>query len=214
MSTATHHPSEDTLAEFYAGTLDEGRRLVVAAHMELCSSCRRMERALDEAGGDWLDGLQPVAMSDGALQGVLARIDRASRSQKLRAASRSDLPIDIGALRPYALGQWRWIGPGVRQCSVEVSAPGAARVFLLKAAPGTALPHHAHDGTELTVILKGAFRHAGGRYGVGDCDEADESVEHNPIVEEGEECICLVAMQGNIRLLSWIGRLIQPFVRL
>jgi putative transcriptional regulator len=89
-----------------------------------------------------------------------------------------------------------------------------SRVFLLKAAPGTHLPHHTHVGTELTVILKGAFRHAGGRFGVGDCDDADEAVEHLPVVEDGEECICLVAMQGHIRLLSFVGRLIQPFVRM
>ena len=34
------------------------------------------------------------------------------------------------------------------------------------------------------------------------------------MVEDDEECICLVAMQGRIRLLSLLGRLIQPFVRM
>ena len=36
----------------------------------------------------------------------------------------------------------------------------------------------------------------------------------DPVVEEGLECICLVALQGQIRFNSWIGRLVQPFVRI
>ena len=34
------------------------------------------------------------------------------------------------------------------------------------------------------------------------------------VVEDGAECICLVALQGEIRLQGWIGRMLQPFVRI
>ena len=40
------------------------------------------------------------------------------------------------------------------------------------------------------------------------------AIEHRPVVEEGVECICLVALQGQIQLKSWMGRLIQPFIRI
>jgi putative transcriptional regulator len=63
-------------------------------------------------------------------------------------------------------------------------------------------------------VLTGAFSHAGGHYGPGDFDFGDDSVDHQPIVDAGEECLCLVAMRGNLRLSGWIGRLVQPFVRL
>jgi putative transcriptional regulator len=63
-------------------------------------------------------------------------------------------------------------------------------------------------------VLQGAFRHQNGRYGAGDFDEADESVDHLPVVEDGIECICLVTLQGHIRFKGWIGRLVQPFVRI
>ena len=63
-------------------------------------------------------------------------------------------------------------------------------------------------------MLQGAFSHQLGRYGAGDFDEADDTIEHRPVVEDGAECICLVALQGQIRLKSWIGRLIQPFIRI
>ena len=85
---------------------------------------------------------------------------------------------------------------------------------MLKAAPGIELPKHKHRGTELTCILSGAFIHEGGRYGPGDCDDADEEDFHSPVIDNGEECICLVAMQGNIVFQSLLGRMIQPFIRL
>jgi putative transcriptional regulator len=85
---------------------------------------------------------------------------------------------------------------------------------MLRAAPGTVLPRHKHSGTELTCVLSGAFIHEGGRYGAGDCDDADQDDTHSPVVDRGEECICLVAMEGNIIFQSLLGRMIQPFVRL
>jgi putative transcriptional regulator len=213
--TPVHHPGDETLADFARGTLDRGRRVVVAAHMELCPSCHRLMQGLELAAGEHLERLTGTPLAEGALRNVLAQLDGPAIAQaKPSAPVQTDLPFRLRALEPYELGRWRWIGPGVHWRSVGVPAQGGARVFLLKAAPGTHLPHHAHDGTELTVILKGAFAHADGRFGVGDCDDADDSVEHRPVVEDGEECVCLVAMHGDIRLLSLVGRLLQPFIRM
>jgi putative transcriptional regulator len=187
---------------------------VVAAHLELCSSCQRLLRGLELAAGDHLEQLPATPLAGDALEKMLARLDKTSPAAITSAYISNDLPMRVRALEPYRLGTWKWIGPGVHWRSVSVPATDNSRVFLLKAAPGTRLPHHAHDGTELTVILKGAFTHAGGRFGVGDCDDADDSVDHDPVVETGEECVCLVAMEGNIRLLSFMGRLLQPLIRM
>ncbi len=215
MST-THHPLEETLAAFMDGTLDEARRIVIAAHMELCASCRRLTQAIDALGGAQLEQLPPSTLHAAALEDTLARLDAALPTRRpAPLADHIGLPMQLRALAPYQLGPWRWIGPGVHWRSVALpDETSGSRLFLLKAAPGTRLPHHAHEGTELTVILKGAFNHSGARFGVGDCDDADDTVEHLPVVGEEEECICLVAMHGRIRMLSLLGRLIQPFVRM
>jgi putative transcriptional regulator len=213
--TTGHHPTEATLLEYFDGSLDEGRRIVVAAHVEMCSSCRRLLSGMEAVAADYLDALPPAPLGDGALARTISRLDVAPVERGTEhSAAVHDLPVELRALAPYALGPWRWIGPGVYWRSVAVPERARSRVFLLKAAPGTHLPQHTHEGTELTVILKGAFRHAGGRFGAGDCDDADDSVEHSPIVEDREECVCLVAMEGSIKLRSFLGRLIQPLVRL
>lgn len=215
MTTIHHHPSDDTLAAYLRGSLDEGRRVLVAAHIELCASCSRMAAASDHLAGLDLETRDPAALHGDAVQKALARIDNADVVARPALQSKADEPpYGIGALSGRALGPWRWIGPGVHWRSVSMSSETGARVFMLKAAPGTSLPHHTHTGTELTLILRGAFAHQGGRFGIGDFDEADGTVDHQPVVEKGEDCICLVAMEGQLRLLGLFGRLMQPFVRM
>ena len=117
-------------------------------------------------------------------------------------------------LRDYPLGRWRRVGGGLLTCPVHVPVHGDVRVFLLKGGPGTRLLQHRHTGTEWTCVIQGAYRDDQRRYGPGDFDEVDENIEHYQVVEEGETCIAIVAMQGGIRLQGWIGRLLQPFIRL
>ena len=85
---------------------------------------------------------------------------------------------------------------------------------MLKSGPGTKMLQHTHTGVEMTCVLSGAFRQDGSRYGPGDFDLGDETINHQPIVEGGQDCICLVAMQGELRLNGLLGRIMQPFVRL
>jgi putative transcriptional regulator len=210
------HPTDETLTAFAAGHLDEGRSVVVAAHTEMCARCRSWIATLETVGGVLLSDVTGVALADDALARALARIDLAQRAEGTRTerAVPSDVTTLPKAARAYPMGRWHWLGPGVHWRPIEVPADQGARVFLLKAAPGTRMPHHTHTGTELTLVLSGAFAHQGGHYGPGDLDEADDTVEHQPIVAAGEDCICLVAMEGKLHLLGLVGRLLQPFVRI
>jgi putative transcriptional regulator len=214
--TIIHHPSDATLSAIASGTLDEARGLVVAAHLSLCAQCRNAVHAFEAAGGALLDDVAPEAMSAGALQRAMAALGPLDIiAPAIRGAAAATAAGDLPApLSHYAVGPWRWIGRGVQWRPVDVASDEGVRVFMLKAAPGTKLPRHRHTGTEWTCVFDGAFTHDLGRYGAGDFDEADASVEHNPVVDAAHGCVCLVALQGHIELQGWMGRLIQPFVRI
>jgi putative transcriptional regulator len=215
--TIQHHPMDTTLAAFAGGTLDEGRSIVVATHLAACLDCRRRVATFECVGGALLESLPPSPMAADALAQTLARIDAPATAD---VAIRSSPPagdetmVYPAPLSHYALGPWRWVGRGVHYRRVSVPREAGTHVFMLKAAPGTRLPRHSHTATELTCVLKGAFRHDHGRYGPGDVDDADDTMEHWPRVEAGEECICLVALQGQLRFAGVMGRLLQPFVRM
>jgi putative transcriptional regulator len=210
--TISHHPFDPTLAAFAAGILDEGRALVVSTHLTTCPTCRKAVRSFERVRGVALEDGEPMPMAAGALQRALQAVS--SEWPQVVTQELDHRSEWRGPLSSYPLGPWRRISRRVQWRSVAVPEEQGTRVFMLKAAPGTRIPAHHHAGPEWTCVLQGAFRHQLGRYGAGDFDEADDTVEHHPVIDDAIECICLVALQGQIRLRGLLGRLIQPFVRI
>ena len=87
-----------------------------------------------------------------------------------------------------------------------------ASLFLLKIGPGRKIPEHGHGGTEMTLILSGSYSDAMGRFAKGDIADLDEHVEHQPVVDSEEPCICLVATEEPTRFKGIVSRLMQPLV--
>jgi putative transcriptional regulator len=101
---------------------------------------------------------------------------------------------------------------GVKQAILRTSGPATARLLYIQA--GTRVPDHGHRGSEMTLVLQGAFSDADGRYARGDVEVADEAVEHTPVAEAGEDCICLAAAVGPLKFRGLLPRLAQPFLRI
>lgn len=211
--TARHAPSEERLLAYAAGALSPPEAVVVAT----CLALRPTEKAwvdrLQAVGGELLDGLSPVGLSGDALDRALARVE-ADGGEVAPPPPLNDMPELPEPLRRYALGPWRWMGPGVRVRDVHAPRDGDCRVILLRIDPGRETPKHTHGGVELTCVLSGAYATETARYGVGDLEEADEDVLHQPRVVSDEPCLCVAALDGQILLDGWLGKLMQPFVRL
>ena len=212
-----HHPTDSMLAAFAAGTLDHGQHVAVATHLVSCPQCRAFMRSMEQVGGAVLASLPPAAMSTGALAAVEARLNepvRPAAAVITPTVPETEVPGLPKFVRRYRFGNWKWIAPSVHLRPIALPYDSDTRVFLLKSGPGTKMLQHTHTGVEMTCVLSGAFRQDGSRYGPGDFDLGDETIDHQPMVEGGQDCICLVAMQGELRLNGLLGRIMQPFVRL
>ena len=91
---------------------------------------------------------------------------------------------------------------------------GGATARLLYIPAGAAVPDHGHNGTELTLVLRGAFEDEVDHFGPGDIEVANEDLDHTPIADIGEDCICLAATDAPLRFNSWLPRIAQPFLRI
>jgi putative transcriptional regulator len=212
-----HHPEDLMLAGFASGTLDHGQHIAIATHLTTCPQCRAFVRSMERTGGAMLSHLPPATMSSNALEQAQARLTETTPSSPIEAIpeiSGAEIPGLPAFVRRYRFGNWTWVAPSVHVRPIVLPHASNTRVFLLKSGSGTKMLEHSHTGVEMTCVLSGAFHHDGGRYGPGDFDFGDDTVDHQPVVDAGQECICLVAMQGELRLNGLIGRLIQPFVRL
>jgi putative transcriptional regulator len=204
------------LAAFAAGVTDLGERVAIATHLASCARCRDWARAMECVGGETLAALAPAPLEGGAMARALARLDEpeARAPAALPLASPIAVPELPDFVRRYRFGAWQWVAPSVSLRPIRLPEASETRVFLLKSGPGTTMLQHSHSGVELTCVLQGAFSHEGGRYGPGDFDIGDETIDHRPIVDAGQDCVCLVAMRGKLRLNGLIGRIMQPFLRI
>ncbi len=100
----------------------------------------------------------------------------------------------------------------MQQAILETSKDASVRLIRIPA--GASVPDHGHRGTELTLVLQGAFRDEADRFGRGDVEVANEDMNHTPVAEEGDDCICLAATDAPLRFNSLIPRIAQPFLRI
>lgn len=216
-----HHPADELLLAHATGRLATGHRLVVASHVELCMQCREQMRALEAAGGVLLEELPPVPVADDALARLMARIDALEAHDSRAGDSVRKVsgppPLPPGVDWPRALAhctatRWRWLGPGMRWSRVSVPDDPAANVFLLRIAAGKYLPQHTHTDLEMTQILHGRFHDGRALFAPGDFDAADGDIHHQPVVQDGSECICLAAVEGRLRFDGFIARRLGALV--
>ncbi len=199
-----HHPYDDTLARYAAGRLGAGPSFVVATHLAGCSECRARVGLFEAAGGALLEEAPATPVRPEMFASALRRIEETAERVSARPSRRLS-PMDGLDLPP-----WRGVA-GFQWRRLTLPYAPDARVLMLKVAPGRKMPHHTHDGTEYTQVLQGAFHDEFGRYVAGDCIEADDEVEHQPTVDSDEDCICLAAFEGRLRLSGW-ARLLQPLL--
>ncbi len=209
--TISFHPDIATLMSFSAGTLDEPYAVVVSTHLAMCEACREQVKRTNLIGGAMLS-LEPAAeMSAGSLDRLMSRLDEAEPVQQKRQPA-PGVPAPLAAYLPDGLDsvRWKFSGPGVAIADLPTSRNAAGRLMLLRVAGGRKVPEHSHGGQELTLILKGAYRDRFGVFAAGDIADHDEDVEHQPIAEPGEDCICLVAVDAKLSFRSRLVRTLQP----
>src|SRR4051812_16173456 len=214
--TIHHHPPDELLTSFAAGVLDLGQHVAVSTHLVGCARCRNVVAAMEHVGGAMLASLPPTAMSEDAFAAVEARIGADSaRTTPVRSTSAlDDIPGLPSFVRRYPASSWKWIAPKVHLRPIRLPEASDTRVFLLRSRPGTKMIEHTHTGFEMTCVLSGSFVHAGGRFGPGDFDLGDGSDDHEIRIDSAEDCVCLIAMQGELKLNGMVGRLLQPLIRM
>ncbi len=203
--TIKHHLTAQLLIGYAAGTLPEAFNLVVATHVSLCDDCRAALAEYDAIGGETMLEAAPVTLSNDALAETLVKIAQGDAGSVQTPTTRvGPYPAPLAAYMKDK-AKWRKIGGGVSQMLLHTG--DRASVRLLKIPAGTAVPDHGHHGTELTLVLQGAFVDDHDRFAVGDIEVANEDLHHTPIAEMGDDCICLSATEAPLAFSGLLPRI-------
>ena len=212
----TRHPDTAWLVDYANGTLSPGFELLLSAHLAACTSCAQELQLAEQLGAELMLG-SPARPTQLTAESIMD----AEASDSAWVKPRTKLPASVNGVDLQALVanyldcglsalSWRKAGRGLQ--IARLRADQDERVLLLRAAPETVLPRHTHDGSELTLVLKGAYFAGDAIYVAGDVEDADESVDHQPVVTRDGECLCLAVTDAPLRFRSWLPRLAQGFL--
>ena len=173
------NPLDTLLAGYAAGVLSAPLHTLVASHLALSPRSRAFVSLLEAAKGRALDALEPVALvnRDETLRAILCD-DEAVRAPPRAVPAGEDPTMPRPLARYLGAGiadlPWRTKLPGIREYRLEADDRGGASLYWVRA--GRRMPPHGPDGSEVTLVLQGAFREGHGCYERGDIAIADEVV--------------------------------------
>ena len=218
----THHPAREILLDYADGSLGEPAALVIATHLAFCPNCRQQVADLEAIGGAFLEEEDLNPVSDDCLQALMARLDEPASPLPCpcsalppEGADTVYLPEPLRSYLGMPLSALRWLPlmAGIDEVDLKVGRP-PVRTRLIRVAASTAMPRHSHTGTELNLVLAGGYHDPRGSFRRGDVVVDDSSVDHSPVADGGEDCVCLSVTDAPLRLTGGLSRFLNPFIRL
>jgi putative transcriptional regulator len=185
------------LSEYASGALRSPFATVVAAHLEYCARCREDVARLESVGFALLGKLPPTAMSEGRLAQAMAALDAPSPPSPAREPTTDR--VEFG---PEQIAS----GMGIRR---GPDGGDGELLYLLRLPAGRQTMPHGHQGVEFTTVLAGAYCDGDEIYAAGDFCELDATVDHQPRVVSGGDCICMIASEKPMRMDTPEGKSAQ-----
>ncbi|MGJ8527191.1 ChrR family anti-sigma-E factor [Maritalea sp.] len=224
-----HHLDDATLIRYASGDLDGAFSVIVASHIAMCDTCRLAARDAEQLGGTLLEREVGDAVDQDAFLKLMAAIDTQDEEHvdgelatnihqfpKARVKLTGDVPLPLQRFIGSQTSdiKWKKVAPGISKHDIDLGKDVPSSLYLLNIESGQAVPEHGHGGVEMTLILSGAYTDRFGRFGPGDIADLDEHVDHQPIVEAGASCICLVATEKPTQFKGFVERLLQPIFKI
>lgn len=202
------------LARYVAGALPEPSRILVSTHLHLKGDSRRFVRDLEGLAGLDLELQEPqlIGKRDERLSSIFASERPAEKEIRLKDDPVSIFTRELQDFVGYRAEDvpWRTKLPGLKE--YDMGTIDGCEVSLYWIKPGRAIPNHTHEGTELFLVLDGAFNDSIGRYARGDISVADDSVDHRPVAENERPCIGLSVTDAPLRLTGSFGRRLSDLI--
>ncbi len=207
--------TDEWIVSYASGALSEAHALVVASHCHYHPELQQKVLDAEAIGGGLMENTQPAEISDDLFEDLMSKLDGVPANDE-PALQDSKLPAPLAEYldKPLDELKWKMMGPGLSQVRLW-TGPNDERLWLLRAKGGAKVPAHDHNGLEMTLVLQGSYRVGEAQFTPGLMEIADDDTRnHCPEIDHGEDCICLVVTEAPIKIHSLIGRLVQPFIGL
>ncbi|MEW9798799.1 ChrR family anti-sigma-E factor [Alteromonas sp. CYL-A6] len=219
------HPRSEQLVAFAEGTLAPVESLMVSAHCDMCSVCRRRVALETDLLAESVDETDVTSMADGsAFESMLADIltQPVADTRDISCSPKKDAVIELDGRKftlPHTLarytqrmGNWSSLVGRLWQAPVDLGNQGVANFIYMGS--GGSVPEHTHRGTEYTLVLDGEFSDGLHTYDTGDFIYLDGEHTHAPRSDASEGCLVFSIVDQPLHFTSGIARLLNPFSHL
>lgn len=198
----THFETIDTLLTSYVGgSLPLPLQVMVDAHLEISEKNQPLVAGLEAAAGDALSDMVPAELSErDSMLGSIFGSNASDQMPIMMSKSTSIMPTMLRDFIGHDIDNipWRSVMPGFKEFDLEDMDGFHVSMFWIK--PGRTVPAHTHEGSEISLIVQGAFVDERGRFGRGDISIADDTVDHRPTAEKNCPCIGFAVTDAPVRL--------------
>lgn len=219
--SANFHPSVDLLTEFSEGKLSAGMSVALSAHIELCESCQGKASELEsKAAASWMQDPEKKGMPD--FTSMVSAIVEQPQTSELEPAVNPELNLvnemhmlNHSVTLPRALAKaasaglvWNKLSGGINRA--QVTLDNKTQCEFIYMTPGSQVPIHKHQGSEVTLVLDGSFSDELGHYKAADFMVRTQDNLHRPTSEEG--CLCFAVLDSPLTFTKGLARLMNPFI--
>lgn len=220
-STANFHPSDELLRDFSEGKLTTGMSVALSAHIELCETCRQKSSEMEsEAIVSWLQTPEKAAAPD--FSDLVADIIKQPQTTSGKPAISEEASLvtemhmlDHSVTLPRVLAKaasdglvWKKLAGGINQA--QVTLDNETQCEFIYMTPGSQVPVHKHQGSEVTLVLDGSFSDELGHYEPSDFVVRTKEHMHRPASDEG--CLCFAVLDSPLTFTKGLARLMNPFI--
>lgn len=232
-----HHPDENTLSEYCAGSIDWAVGIAVAAHLHHCPKCRTQVQNMSQVGGALLREAKAEKPSEALFAQTLAKVralseaedrEKLEHTQKCETTARAlsdtqsletltrdpllrDLPPVVEKLAVRNRLSWKKVSPSLKLAKLK-TGQDLYEVAFHRICAGGKVVEHDHRGIEMTMVLKGSFSDEDGVYSEGDFIVRQIGDVHKPIAAQNQDCLCLTVSEAPVAVTGLLGKVINPFL--
>ena len=204
---------DSLLARYVAGTLPTPARVLVESHLQLKAENRIKVANLEAMAGIELMQIEPTPLKnrDAMLSAIFASREPDTATSIEPQPSRV-FPKALYDFVGFDADDvpWRTKLPGFKEYDLGDIEGCHVNLFWIK--PGRTVPAHTHEGSELSLVLDGAFSDSRGHYGRGDISVADDSVDHRPSADSDRPCIGFAVVDAPLKLTGSFRQLIGDII--
>jgi putative transcriptional regulator len=216
--TTNFHPSQELLSAFAQGELSPGMSVALSAHIELCADCRDKTSEIESNTiMAWLQTPDDASAPD--FSDMVSAI--VSQPQSTEEPSRDEYAVqemhmlNHSVMLPRVLAKaaseglvWKKLAGGINQALVRLDDETQCEFIYMT--PGSQVPVHRHQGSEVTLVLDGSFSDELGHYRASDFVVRSKEHMHRPASDEG--CLCFAVLDSPLTFTKGLARLMNPFL--